>query len=106
MDWPLHAVREQLASAFDMFVHLERLMDGTRRVVQVSEVQGMEGSVIVLQDIFSFVQTGVKNGKVEGHFAASGVRPRFMDKIESYGLFVPPSTFAPGPLGRRKLGRR
>lgn len=106
MDLPLHAVRAQLASAFDLIVHLERLMDGTRRIVQVSEVQGMEGNVIVMQDIFSFIQTGVKNGRVEGHFAASGVRPRFMDKIEAYGLFVPPATFAPGPLGKRKAGRR
>jgi len=105
MDLPLHAVREQLASAFDLIIHLERLMDGMRRVVQVSEVQGMEGSVIVLQDIFQFTQTGVKNGRVEGHFTATGVRPHFMDKIEAYGLFVPPSTFVPGLLGKRKGGR-
>ena len=105
MELPLHAVRTQLASAFDVIIHLERLMDGTRRIVQVSEVQGMEGNVIVMQDLFSFVQTGVKNGRVEGHFAASGVRPRFMDKIEAYGLFIPPSTFAPGPLGKRKSGK-
>ena len=95
MDLPLRAVREQIAAAFDVIVHLDRLVDGGRKVVRISEVQGMEGDVIVMQDIFRYMQTGVTNGKVEGHFTATGIRPKFMDKIEAAGLSLPPTTFAP-----------
>jgi pilus assembly protein CpaF len=95
MDLPLRAVREQIAAAFDVIVHLDRLVDGGRKVVRISEVQGMEGDVIVMQDIFRYLQTGVQNGKVEGYFTATGIRPKFMDKIEAAGLSLPPSTFAP-----------
>ncbi len=95
MDLPLRAVREQIASAFDLIVHLDRLTDGTRKVTQISEVQGMEGDVIVMQDIFRFVQTGVKDGRVQGYFTATGVRPKFMDKVEAAGIFVSPSIFTP-----------
>jgi pilus assembly protein CpaF len=101
MDLPLKAVREQIASAFELIVHLDRLVDGGRKVVQVTEIQGMEGEVIVMQDIFRYVQTGVKNGQVEGYFTATGVRPKFMDKIEAAGLVVPPSTFAPSQQKKR-----
>jgi len=102
-DLPLRAVREQIASAFDMIVHLERMADGRRRVVQISEVQGMEGDVIVMQDIFRYVQTGIKDGRVEGYFTGTGIRPKFMDKIESHGFFLPPTIFAPvkDPRGKR-----
>ena len=95
MELPLHAIREQIASAFDLVVHLDRLADGARKVVKISEVQGMEGQVIVMQDIFRFVQTDVKKGEVEGYFTALGIRPRFMDKVESAGIKIPPSIFAP-----------
>jgi pilus assembly protein CpaF len=95
MDLPLRAIREQIASAFDVIVHLERLVDGTRKVVKICEVQGMEGDVIVLQDIFQYVQTGVQNGRVQGYFTATGVRPSFMTKLETHGLSLPPSIFAP-----------
>lgn len=104
MDLPLRAIREQIAAAFDLVVHLERLADGSRRVVQVTEVQGMEGDIIVMQDVFRYVQTGFENGKVQGHFTATGVRPKFMEKFESRGMVVPPSLFAPSnpvPLVRR-----
>ena len=63
MDLPLRAIREQIASAFDIVVHLDRLSDGSRKVVQIAEVQGMEGDKIVMQDIFKFVQTGVREGR-------------------------------------------
>ena len=102
MDLPLRAVREQIASAFDLIVHLDRLVDGNRKVVRISEVQGMEGEIIVMQDIFRFVQTGVQNGRVEGHFTATGIRPKFMDKLEAAGIFISPTIFAPA----RKSGRR
>ena len=95
MDLPLRAVREQIASAFDVIVHLERLVDGARKIVKICEVQGMEGDVIVLQDIFQYVQTGVQNGRVQGYFTATGIRPSFMPKLESHGLVLPSSIFAP-----------
>ena len=94
MDLPLRAIREQISSAFDLIVHLDRLTDGARKVVQVSEVQGMEGDVIVMQDIFRFVQTGVQDGRVQGHFTATGIRPKFLDVIDSSGIYLPPTLFA------------
>ncbi len=102
MDLPLRAVREQIASAFDLIVHLDRLADGSRKIVQISEAQGMEGDVIVMQDIFRFVQTGVKDGRVQGYFTATGVRPKFMDKVEAAGIFLSPTLFAPA---RKSVGK-
>jgi pilus assembly protein CpaF len=101
MDLPLKAVREQIASAFDLIVHLDRLVDGARKVVQVTEIQGMEGETSVMQDIFRYVQVDVKNGQVEGYFTATGVRPRFMEKIEAAGLTVPASYFVPSQQKKR-----
>ena len=95
MELPLRAIREQIASAFDLVVHLERMADGVRRIVQISEVQSMEGDVIVMQDVFKYQQTGFQNGKVVGQFKATGVRPKFMEKLESRGMSVPPTMFAP-----------
>jgi len=94
MDLPLRAVREQIASAFDVIVHLARLVDGSRRVVAVSEVQGMEGDIIVMQDIFEFKQVDVRDGHVIGEFRSTGVRPKFMDRIEQAGLHINPRVFA------------
>ncbi len=94
MDLPLRAVREQIASAFDVIVHLARLVDGSRRVVAVSEVQGMEGDIIVMQDIFEFKQVDVRDGHVIGEFRSTGVRPKFMDRIEQAGLHINPRLFA------------
>jgi pilus assembly protein CpaF len=93
MDLPLRAVREQISSAFDLVVHLNRLADGTRKIVNISEVQGMEGDVIVMQDIFRFVQTGFADGRALGYFTGTGVRPKFMDKLESTGLYLSPKIF-------------
>ena len=101
MDLPLRAIREQIASAFTLVVHLERLSDGTRRIVQVAEVQGMEGDTIVMQDIFKFVQTGVTNARVEGFFTATGIRPKFTEKIERAGLSLPAEMFAATGPARR-----
>ncbi len=102
MDLPLRAIREQIAAAFDVIVHLERLADGSRRLVQVSEVQGMEGEVVVMQDIFRYVQTGVLDGRVQGYFTATGVRPKFMSKLESAGYTVAQETFTPAPEYNRR----
>jgi len=102
MDLPLRAVREQIAAAFDLVVHLNRLVDGTRRVTYISEVQGMEGEVIVMQDIFRFFQTGVENGRVDGFFSATGIRPKFMGKIDSAGIKLSPGLFTPKRPARRR----
>jgi len=95
MDLPLRAIREQIASAFDLVVHLNRLADGSRKIVKITEVQGMEGDVIVMQDIFSFIQTGFRKGRVEGYFTAHGIRPKFMAKVEASGIKLPPTMFNP-----------
>jgi pilus assembly protein CpaF len=102
MDLPLRAIREQIASAFDLIVHLGRLADGSRKIVQISEVQGMEGDTVIMQDLFQFVQTTVENGKVQGYFTPTGVRPKFYSRLESAGLFIQPSTFMPTEPGRAR----
>ena len=93
MDLPLRAIREQISSAMDCIIHLERLRDGSRRVVQVAEIQGMEGDVIVMQDVFHFEQNGVKEGRVLGRLQPTGIRPRFTDKIERAGIHLPAQIF-------------
>ncbi len=94
MDLPLKAIREQVASSIELIVHLERLKDGTRKIVQVSEVQGMEGETIVMQDIFIFNQRGMKNGVIQGELKATGLRPRFLHKLIANGVEIPDIVFA------------
>ena len=96
MDLPVRAIREQVASAIDLICHQERLRDGSRKIVRISDVQGMEGDTIVLSDIFEFEQTGIEAGKVIGRIRATGLRPKFMDKIEAAGIHLPPSIFGIG----------
>lgn len=93
MDLPLKAIREQLSSAIDLIVHMERLRDGTRKVVQVSEVQGMEGDNIVMQDIFLFEQAGLRSGRVVGTLETTGLRPKFAEKFAVNNIELPPDTF-------------
>jgi pilus assembly protein CpaF len=93
MDLPLRAIREQIASALDLIVHQERMRDGTRKIVNISEVQGMEGDVIVLSDIFTFEQTGVENGKIIGRLKPTGIRPKFMARLEAANIYLPPDIF-------------
>ncbi len=93
MELPHRAIREQVASAIDMIVQLERLRDGSRRVVTISEIQGMEGDVVTTADIFKFEQTGFEGGKVIGRLRPTGIRPKFMDRIEQSGIHLPPSIF-------------
>jgi pilus assembly protein CpaF len=89
-DLPIRAVRAQITSAINVIVHLERLRDGSRKVVQISEVTGMEEDVITMQDVFRFVRTGVDgNGRVVGRFSAAGIRPRVLDRLEEHGLEMP-----------------
>jgi len=93
MDLPLKAVREQVASSIELVIHLERLKDGTRRVVQVSEVQGMESDTIVMQDIFVFHQTGIKNGVVQGSLKPTGLRPKFLEKLVANSIEISDNMF-------------
>ena len=91
---PERALREQIASALDIIIQLARLSDGTRKIVELAEVTGMEGNVITTQTIFGFEQVDVDdNGKVIGDFYASGVMPMFMKRVERYGFTIPPYYF-------------
>ncbi len=100
-DLPMKAIREQVASAINLIVHMSRLRDGSRKVTQVSEISGMEGDIITLQDVFLFEQTGVdENGKVLGRLRATGLRPRCVERFEQEGIHLPPETFARGGDGR------
>jgi len=100
IDLPVRAIREQVSSAVDLVVHQERMRDGSRRVVTITEVSGMEGDVITTTDIFAFEQTGIENGKVIGRLRPTGLRPKFMDKIEGSGIHLPPSIFGIGERRR------
>lgn len=95
MELPVRAIREQISSAIDVIVQQSRLRDGSRRITHITEVLGMEGDVIILQDIFRFEQTGVdKQGKVQGYFHASGIRPRFMERLLAAGQALPENIFS------------
>lgn len=100
MDLPHRAIREQISSAIDLIVQQERMRDGARKIVSITEVQGMEGDVITTSDIFVFEKAGVEDGKVVGRFRPTGLRPRFMDKIEAAGIRLPPAIFGMGPARR------
>jgi pilus assembly protein CpaF len=89
-DLPVRAIRSQITGAINVIVHLERMRDGSRKVVQISEVTGMEEDVITMQDIFRFIRGGVDaDGRVIGRFTAAGVRPRILDRLEELGLKIP-----------------
>jgi len=94
MELPLHAIREQIASAIELVVHLDRMRDGTRKVVKVSEVQGMEGKSIVMQDLFLFKQTGMQSGRVIGSLNSTGLRPKFVDKFTENNIELPEEVFS------------
>jgi pilus assembly protein CpaF len=100
MELPVRAIREQVSAAINLVVHQERMRDGSRRVTNITEVSGMEGDVITTMDIFVFEQTGFENGKVLGRLRPSGLRPKFMDKLESAGIHLPPSIFGVGSRQR------
>src|SRR5512142_740582 len=83
VDLPVRAIREQVSSAVDLIVHQSRMKDGTRKIVNITEVQGMEGDVIVMQDVFVFEQTGVVDGKIQGRLKPTGIRPKFVERFEA-----------------------
>ena len=89
MDLPVRAIREQIHSAIDLVVHQARMKDGSRKVVNITEVVGMEGDTITLQDIFVYKVEGVdSNGRMKGYFTSTGIRPNFLDKLSSSGIIV------------------
>lgn len=97
MDLPQRAIREQIVSAVHIFVQQSRLKDGSRKVSAITEVQGMEGDVPILQDIFVFEQTGIdEKGKIMGSLRPTGARPRFIEKFEAMNIFLPASIFGYG----------
>jgi len=99
MDLPHRAIREQISSAIDVIVQQERMRDGSRKIVSINEVQGMEGEVITMSTLFEFEKIGIENGKVVGRFKPTGLRPKFMEKIEAAGIRLPPNIFG---LGQRR----
>ena len=107
-DLPIRAIREQMSSALDLIVHLTRLRDGSRRVTHVTEVQGMEGDVITLQDLFLFdYGMGVdENGRFKGHLKATGIRPKFAERLADYGIRLSAELFANEGFARKAVGTR
>ena len=112
-DLPIRAIREQMASALDLIVHITRLRDGTRRVTHVTEVQGMEGEIITLQDLFLFdYSAGIDDdGKFLGELRSTGIRPHFSDKLADFGIHMGADVFempALAAAGRRRsaIGKR
>lgn len=101
MDLPVRAIREQVSSAVDMIIHQDRMRDGTRKITSITEVSGMEGEVITTMDIFAFDLAGYDNGRVVGRLKPTGLRPKFMEKIEATGIRLPPQIFGIGG-GTRK----
>ena len=95
-DLPVRAIREQVASAIDLIVHQARLRDGSRKITHVTEVVGMEGDVITLQDLFLFDHTGFdENGRYLGALKSTGLRAKFLEKLAHAGITVDPAAFAP-----------
>lgn len=94
MELPIRAIREQISGALDVIIQQSRLKDGSRKITNITEVQGMEGDVIVLQDIFVFEQRGLdENGKIIGKLVPTGVRPQFYERLENSGIHIPSSVF-------------
>jgi len=96
IDLPMRAIREQVASAVDLIVHQQRLRDGSRRITHITEVVGMEGDVITLQDIFLYdFGMGVDElGRYRGSLKSTGLRPKFLDKLTDAGVVIPPNAFS------------
>jgi pilus assembly protein CpaF len=91
---PDRAVRQQIASAVHGVVQIARLSDGTRKVVSVSEITGMEGEIVSMQELFTFERRGItESGQVTGVYRATGIRPKFADRLAAYGYRLAPSLF-------------
>jgi pilus assembly protein CpaF len=96
---PPKAVRQQISSALTALIHISRMSDGKRKLVSIQEITGMEGDIVTLQEIFAFEQTGVAaDGAVQGHFRASGIRPKFVDRLRMHGINLSEDLFDPTHL--------
>lgn len=105
VDLPIRAIREQISSAIDLIVHQSRLRDGTRKVMHITEVSGMEGDTITLQDIFKYEQLNVDDqGNVIGRFVQSEIRPQVLDRFSNYGIAIPTSFTEAGSRLEETLG--
>ena len=112
VDLPLRQIREQVASAVDLIVHTARLKDGSRKIVNITEVYGIEDDEILMQDIFVFEQTDFVDGKIEGRLKPTGIRPTFMGRFAARGMQLPPGEFGippedpehPTPKGKGRGG--
>ncbi len=94
MQLPVKAIRDQISSALDIIIQQSRLQDGSRKITHITEVHGMEGDIIILQDVFRFEQTGLdQRGKVTGQFVFTGVKPKFVETLKSKGFDIPMSLF-------------
>lgn len=90
MDLPVKAIRDQISSSVDLIIHQSRIRDGSRKITHITEVQNMEGEIIILQDLFRFNQVGIdEKGKILGDFETTGIRPKFMEKFEANGITIP-----------------
>jgi len=108
IELPVRAIREQVASAIDLIVHMTRLRDGSRRVTQVCEVNGMEGDVVTLSELFAFdFSAGIdENGRFRGTVMPTGLRPQFGDRLHDYGIEFPADLFGEVPVDLATNGRR
>ncbi|MDW8064448.1 MAG: CpaF family protein [Anaerolineae bacterium] len=97
-DLPHRAIREQIAMAIDLIVQTARLRDGSRKIISITEIQGLEGEVITTTELFKFEHYGMEGGKIIGRLVPTGIRPRFIDRLEAAGIRLPPAIFG---IGRR-----
>ena len=94
LNLPEHAMRRQIASAIDLVIQCSRLSDGTRKVISIAEITGMEGDIVTMQDIFVYRKRGIRdNGEVVGEFAATGIRPKFAERLAVTGVPLPTAMF-------------
>lgn len=99
LNLPPKAMRQQISSALTAVIHIARMSDGKRKVASIQEITGMEGDIITMQEVFAFEQTGVAtDGSVLGHFRATGIRPKFVDRLRVHGIAVPDELFDPTRL--------
>jgi len=100
IDFPIRVVREQLSSAIQLVIQQSRLRDGSRKITHITEIAGMEGDRVVMQDLFRFHEEGLdENGKLKGSLRPSGLRPSFQEKLEAHGFDLPAEMFIPGGAG-------
>jgi len=96
MTLPPKAMRQQISSAIAVVIQVSRMTDGKRKLVSIQEITGMEGEIITMQEIFTYEKTGIaQDGTVLGHFRATGIRPKFMQRLKTFGVPLPDEMFDP-----------